>query len=66
MVRPAHEISNCVFMKKLIGVFVILFTLLVCVIYRRVTSQPGKAKPETARRPEPLQHGLFVTALLLQ
>jgi hypothetical protein len=55
-------------MKKLIGVTAILFTLLICVIYRHLTSQQVKAsaKPETARRFEPLQHGLFVTALLMQ
>jgi hypothetical protein len=58
--------SNYFFMKKLIGVFVILFTLIVCIIYRRLTSQHVKAKPETACRPEPLQQGFFVTVLLLQ
>lgn len=53
-------------MKKLIGVFLILFTLIVCVIYRRLTSQQVKAKPETAFKLDPLQHGFFVTVLLLQ
>lgn len=52
-------------MKKLIGVFVILFTLLVCIIYRHLTSQPAKVKSQTACRFEPLRDGLFFTTLLL-
>jgi hypothetical protein len=53
-------------MKKLIGLFAILFTLLVCVIYRHLTSIQAKAKPEAAYRLEPLRDGLFFIALLSQ
>jgi hypothetical protein len=57
---------NCLFMKKLIGVIAILFTLLVCIIYRHLTSGQAEAKPEAACKLEPLRHGLLFTALLMQ
>ncbi|HET6254506.1 MAG TPA: hypothetical protein VFE32_10550 [Puia sp.] len=53
-------------MKKLIGVIAILFTLLVCIIYRHLTSGQAEAKPEAACKLEPLRHGLLFTALLMQ
>jgi len=53
-------------MKKLIGVFAILFTLLVCIIYRHLTSNQARAKPEAAYRAEPLREGLTFIALLSQ
>jgi hypothetical protein len=53
-------------MKKLIGLFAILFALLVCVIYRHLTSSQTKAKPEAACRLQPLREGLIFMALLSQ
>jgi hypothetical protein len=53
-------------MKKLIGVIAILLTLLVCIIYRHLTSQRAKDKPDMVYVPEPLRGGLFLTSLLLQ
>lgn len=53
-------------MKKLIGVTVILLTLLLCVIYRHLTTSHPKAKPDKAYVPGPLRDGLFFTTLLLQ
>jgi hypothetical protein len=50
-------------MKKLIGLFAILFTLLVCVIYRHLTSTQANAKPEAAYRPDPLRDGPFFIVL---
>jgi hypothetical protein len=52
-------------MKKLIGVILIVFTLLICVIYRRLTKQEAGAGSEAACPAEPLRSGLFFTALLL-
>ncbi|HUB61866.1 MAG TPA: hypothetical protein VL978_14230 [Puia sp.] len=52
-------------MKKLIGVIAILFTLLICVIYRHLTKQEAKARSEAPCPPDPLRSGLFFTALLL-
>jgi hypothetical protein len=53
-------------MKKLIGVIAILFTLLLCVIYRHLANHQAKAKREAAYRPVPLRDGLFFIALLSQ
>jgi hypothetical protein len=53
-------------MKKLIGVIAILLTLLLCAIYRQLTSRHAKAKPETVYVPEKIQDGLFLTTLMMQ
>lgn len=53
-------------MKKVIGVFALLFTMLVYVIYRQLTTDQAKARSEKACQSWPLRDGLFFTALLLQ
>ena len=53
-------------MKKVIGVIAILFTLLLCAIYRQLTKTHVKARSETAYVPVALQDGLFLSALLMQ
>lgn len=57
---------NCLFMKKLIGVIVILFTLLLCVIYRNLKNQQVKARSEETRQPDPLRDQLILSFLLLK
>jgi hypothetical protein len=52
-------------MKKLIGVVAILFTLLICIIYRHVKGQQAKARPEAAYRPTPLRDGWVIFTLLM-
>ena len=52
-------------MKKLIGVIVIFFTLLICVIYRNLKNQQVKAKSEETYRPDALRGHLILTFLLL-
>jgi hypothetical protein len=51
-------------MKKLFGVVTILITLLLCIVYRHLTSTHVKSKP-VACRFEPLRAGLFFTVLLM-
>jgi hypothetical protein len=59
-------------MKKLIGVAAILFTLLISVIYRQLTSRPAKDRPlKTALRATDrvragLREGMTLSCLLLQ
>ena len=57
--------SNCLFMKKFIGVIVILFTLLLCVIYRNLKNQQVKAGSEEMRRPDPFRDKLILSFLLV-
>ena len=58
--------SNCLFMKKLIGVIVILITLLICVIYRSLKTQQVKARSEVTRQPDPLRDQLILSFLLIR
>ena len=53
-------------MKKVIGVIAILFTLLLCAIYRQLTSHNAKARPEKVCTPKALQDGLLLTALMME
>lgn len=53
-------------MKKLIGVFAIVFTLILTVIYRQLTARPAKDKPARAHISAGLQEGMALSYLLLQ
>ena len=53
-------------MKKVIGVIAILFTLLLCAIYRQLTHSHAKPNMEKACVSKALQDGLFLSALLMQ
>jgi hypothetical protein len=53
-------------MKKIIGGILIFVTVLLCVIYSRVTSHRSKAEPTATFQPEPLQGYVLLTFLLLK
>ena len=53
-------------MKKVIGVILIFFTVLFCVIYRQVTIHRSKAGSGATWQPEPIQGYVLLTFLLLK
>ena len=53
-------------MKKLIGVIVIVFTLILTVIYRQLTARPAKDKPPRAHISAGLREGMALSCLFLQ
>lgn len=53
-------------MKKIIGVIAIVFTLILTVIYRQLTTRPSKYKPARAHISAGLREGMALSCLLLQ
>jgi len=59
-------ISNCLHMKKLIGVIAILFALIACIIYRHLAGRQTRTRPETVSTRVPLRDQLVIFTLLMQ
>lgn len=53
-------------MKKLIGVIIIMFTLVITVIYRQLTAKPAREKAARAPITASLREGMALSCVLLQ
>jgi len=51
-------------MKKIIGVAIIVFTLVLAVIYRQLTQRPASEKTKRALVPDSLRDGTLLTYLV--